>query len=378
MEKRGGGLTLDPKLFHGGGLKRKHAMNSGSGDGSFEFPISISCREAAPASSNEEKRGAVVSEVDFFSSEKKSRQAPEATDLDLKIKQEDLAINTGLQLANAGSDQSTVDEGLSPNEEDKEGKIELATMQEKLGRMTEENRRLKAMLNQVTSNYNSLQMHFMALIQKRSQQNNLQAQEIANDGKKNENRGSIVPRQFIDLGRAADAADEPSQCSTDGGSGDQSSSPAKNGSRKEIVPLRIAGNSGGGRSGFVRDESPENSSQGWAPNDQPKLGLGSEAPDQAHESTMRKARVSVRARSEAPMVISEILMQLIISACAEKLKRTSGYDLVRRLPTAANGANTGRRWQRGTHALALTTAAPWPPAAPFASRFNVARRTAPS
>jgi len=37
----------------------------------------------------------------------------------------------------------------------------------------------------------------------------------------------------------------------------------------------------------------------------------------------------------------------------------------------ANGGSTGRRWPRATRAPAHTTAAPWPPAAPSASRYAV-------
>lgn len=52
---------------------------------------------------------------------------------------------------------------------------------------------------------------------------------------------------------------------------------------------------------IAREESPE--SESWAPNKVPKL-VAAKAVDQATEATMRKARVSVRARSEAPMVIN--------------------------------------------------------------------------
>lgn len=53
--------------------------------------------------------------------------------------------------------------------------------------------------------------------------------------------------------------------------------------------------------GIGREESPE--SQGWAPNKVPKLNSSKTLDHAAAEATMRKARVSVRARSEAPMVI---------------------------------------------------------------------------
>ncbi|KAJ6833787.1 putative WRKY transcription factor 31 isoform X1 [Iris pallida] len=246
-----------------------------------------------------------VAEMDFFAAagDKKAR-TPNPDPLGLGIKKEDLSgstnINTGLRLltANAGSDQSTVDDGLSPNGDDKEGKSELAAMQVELARMNEENQRLRGMISQVTSNYNSLQTHLVALTQQRN--GNDQAEDVERmDVKRNDNGTSIVPRQFMDLG-PSDV--EPSHSSTEGGSPDRShSSPANNvvetvstttmdyrlGNSKEIVP-------------FDREDSPRGS-QGWVPNKQARL-VDSKSPKSAQEATMRKARVSVRARSEAPMI----------------------------------------------------------------------------
>nr|AVO00691.1 WRKY transcription factor 31-like [Cymbidium sinense] len=302
--KGGGGLTLEPKPFRA--IKRRQSMDSAGG---FEFPISLACREVAPSPRENQKSTAVIGEVDFFSSEKKARVSPPvAIPLDLMIKKEDLTINTTLHLANTGSDQSTLDEGMSLNEDDKEGKTELVAMQTELGRMTEENQRLRGLLSQVTNNYNALHMHFMALMQQRNQNNKTsitQGQEIVSDHdqlKKQENIGvTIVPRQFMDLGLAADADEASTHSSTDGGSQDPSSQSMANKERstnsKEMIVFEREG------SGLVREESPENSSHVWAPNNQPKVGGAGEKPaEQTQEATMRKARVSVRARSEAPMI----------------------------------------------------------------------------
>nr|WFL37664.1 WRKY transcription factor 12 [Crocus sativus] len=264
-----------------------------------------------------------IDEMDFFSGEKNAR-APESI-LELKvpshgIKKEDLTVNTGLRLhtANTGSDQSTVDDGLSHAvEEDKEGKIELAAIQAELSRMNQENQRLKGMLTQVTNNYNSLQTHLLALMQQRNQRNG--DNEAVDHKTEHENGGPI--RQFMDLGpvgnMAADA-NEQSHSSTEGGSPDvRSSSPANNnvessstvdyyrlqkigsGTNKDIVPFNhdhVRTNVSG------EEDSPDQpGSQGWGSNKQPKLA-GSKSPEQAQEATMRKARVSVRARSEAPMI----------------------------------------------------------------------------
>ncbi|KAJ6820784.1 putative WRKY transcription factor 31 [Iris pallida] len=289
----GGRLSLDTTLasqLH----KRKQSVD-------FDH-FTLSCR-----SSNDAGR---VAEMDFFPVEKKAcavAVADKVQPASLGIKKEDFTVNTGLRLltANTGSDQSTVDDGLSRNEDDdKENKNELVLIRAELYRVNEENQRLRGMLNQVTSNYNSLQMHLVALMQQRSQRN---GDEAAADEKmevKQHDSGiPLLPRQFMDLGRlvgmSADAdADEPSNSSSD-----RSLSPTNN-VESSIVDYHLKKTSsivsGGGR-GFAREDSPDQGSQGWVPKSQTKV-VDSKSPEQAQEATMRKARVSVRARSEAPMI----------------------------------------------------------------------------
>jgi hypothetical protein len=90
--------------------------------------------------------------------------------------------------------------------------------------------------------------------------------------------GAIVPRQFLDLGRPA--AEEPSNSST------EEASPSRTVS-KEIAPFdHDKGN---------RVDSPDPTSA------QPDSGPVKSG-EQTQDATMRKARVSVRARSEAPIV----------------------------------------------------------------------------
>lgn len=68
---------------------------------------------------------------------------------------------------------------------------------------------------------------------------------------------------------------------------------SNNGSRVRAIGQRVG-----------REDSPQ--SESWNPNKAPKLinssNSTSNAINQATEATMRKARVSVRARSEAPMI----------------------------------------------------------------------------
>ncbi|KAM0933134.1 putative transcription factor WRKY family [Dioscorea sansibarensis] len=230
-----------------------------------------------PGSMDTNKR--VHDEMDFFSTdhEKKMKVMLIKDDHHLPIKKEDFTINTGLQLltANAGSDQSTVDDSLSSlNQDDKDCENELEAMQAQLGKMNEENQRLRGMLNQVTSNYNALQIHLNTLLQQKNQRINglvpspFMNHVDANNAMKNDQE-TIVPRQFMDLGPAATETDEHSHSSTGGGR-ERSSSPPND---VEI--------------GSIQTNNNNSNNKEIAPK---------------QEATMRKARVSVRARSEAPMI----------------------------------------------------------------------------
>ncbi|BAE95822.1 putative WRKY transcription factor 6 [Oryza sativa Japonica Group] len=186
-------------------------------------------------------------EVDFFSDEKKNMKksrvsggvAAEADDAKgpaaagLAIKKEDLTINLLPAGNNARSDRSMVvddDAASRPDHEEKSrSSNELAAMQAELGRMNEENQRLRGMLTQVTTSYQALQMHLVALMQQRPQMMQPPTQPEPppphQDGKA---EGAVVPRQFLDLGPSSgaggEAAEEPSNSSTEAGSPRRSSS----------------------------------------------------------------------------------------------------------------------------------------------------------
>ncbi|RWW53289.1 hypothetical protein BHE74_00040231 [Ensete ventricosum] len=243
---RGRGLTLNtspslflsPPLDHGGDLRRPQPMESDR--------YRHRSGENLP----------VVNEMDFFSDERWKAVSKVEPDLDLK---------TGLNLltANAGSDQSTVDDGMSPADDSKENKSES----------------------------NSDQIDELMI-----RTSILQAADEKAQAKNHERGGVLVPRQFMDLGPAAEA-DEPSHSST--ASRDRPSSPPDNvevGSKDRQLRKQIARPD---RPKSSREDSP---GQDWNPSKDPKLSP-SKSTEQVQEAIMRKARVSVRARSEAPMVI---------------------------------------------------------------------------
>lgn len=121
-----------------------------------------------------------------------------------------------------------------------------------------------------------------------------------------EKKHEVVPRQFMDLRPSAETDDQVSNSSSDERT--RSGTPQNHGEtasvksngKLEMVPydqenssFRPDGRTIGG------EESPESESQGWNPNKIQKLNCANKGIDQSAEATMRKARVSVRARSEA-------------------------------------------------------------------------------
>lgn len=175
--------------------------------------------------------------------------------------------------------------------------FQLAVLRADYERMKGENQRLKETLNQVTTNYNALQMHLVTFKPKKTEENGMP------DGKV-EGKDIVVPRQFMDLRLATNGdADENSLSSSEVRSHERSGSPGTNGevkaSKEGIVfdqdkkELHLHGCKTG------REDSPD---QGWAANNKlPRFNSPKDHVDQT-EATMRKARVSVRARSEAAMV----------------------------------------------------------------------------
>ncbi|KAK6154637.1 hypothetical protein DH2020_008885 [Rehmannia glutinosa] len=271
------GINLSPRLNH----RNKDLINM--------FPANSSFRGEQPPPGGEQPVG-LGREVDFFSEKKRP-----INEVNAVVKKEnnsvtgrEFEVNTGLQLltANNGSDQSTVDDGMYCDVEDRRAKIEVGQLQVELERMKAENQRLRGMLAQVSNNYTAMQMQLVTLMQHQQNSQVDKTVERKSEEKKLENGGVLVPRQFLDLSpRVTNQMADHEQS-------DSSSEERKlSGSPHEKVELS--------RNNNKRTENPE--SESWAPNKAPKLSP-SNAVEQSAEATMRKARVSVRARSEAPMV----------------------------------------------------------------------------
>ncbi|XP_058723756.1 probable WRKY transcription factor 31 [Vicia villosa] len=249
----------------------------------------------------------ITGEVDFFSERNNSSPSAshdhhvvkhnnikkEIISTDVKPSTSNIHVNTGLQLANTGSDQSAVDDGVSSDAKT----IELAQLQMELQRMNSENKKLKEMLSHVTGNYTAMQMQLMALMQKNHHAEN----EVVNAKAEDKNQGvggAIVPRQFLEIGTngTAEVDDRVSNSSSD----ERTRSNTPQNSLIE-AGARDHKRNNNGKNG--REDSPDSESQGWGPNKVQKILNSSNVAEQsATEATMRKARVSVRARSEASMI----------------------------------------------------------------------------
>ncbi|CAO2161768.1 unnamed protein product [Urochloa humidicola] len=195
-------------------------------------------------------------EVDFFSDRKTCRVAAEPPP---PIKEEDLTINllpAARTQEEGGGDRSGSGSASSQQQ-----------LQAELGRMNEENQRLRGMLAQVSASYQALQMHLMALMQ--------QPPPAAAAAPSKEHFLGLGPSSSsinhnTTSNAAAAAAEQPSNSSTEAGSPRRSSSCTGTGSP---------------------DEGPKQQQAGWAAEGR-----------QLDQASMRKARVSVRARSEAPII----------------------------------------------------------------------------
>lgn len=115
----------------------------------------------------------------------------------------------------------------------------------------------------------------------------------------------VVPRQFMELVPHSGTAETDEMTHPSSEERTRSGSPPNNvevaskdsiKGRNEISQFNQEERDG---KRIDREESPE--SDGWGPNKAQKLNPAKPI-EQSTEATMRKARVSVRARSEAPMV----------------------------------------------------------------------------
>ncbi|KAK3137977.1 hypothetical protein QOZ80_5AG0362810 [Eleusine coracana subsp. coracana] len=265
-------------------------------------------------------------EMDFFKREKRAAdQAAVDSPDDLRIMEDDLTINMGLHVGRrkSGSEDSSVDDDGS-NDGDRRGtKAELALTKDELERLKEENQQLRNMLSNANAKYHTLHAHFVAMtMQQRNNRRGVGAPPVHEqqqlnvvDPEKKEQDGTLLPRQFMSLGTDAGVDSAPSPTSNNLGVSphqlmDYCAGTGANNGGGGMMPLPAFDHHhrrGLHESSISSSEEPppaqQHVPQGWLPNKVPKFLPAAKAPEPVPEAaTMRKARVSVRARSEAPMI----------------------------------------------------------------------------
>ncbi|XP_042443275.1 probable WRKY transcription factor 31 isoform X1 [Zingiber officinale] len=222
--------------------------------------------DAGDYSSKADGQRATVGEMDFFAERDDNSLPSTSTRLDhdhvpdLNLKKEDLAMNIGFRAIPPASVENKIIIAKSETEE----------MRAELAGLKEENQRLRELLNDVCEKYRSLQDHFIKLLQERKGGKVHQVDDKVNNNGRREKRGedgSSLPRQFIDLQPSLISAKEES-LDTEFTGEDRSSSPTNLDAEEMAVAASL-------------------------PKAQQQLD---------NEATLRKARVSVRARSEASMI----------------------------------------------------------------------------
>ncbi|XP_020571060.1 probable WRKY transcription factor 31 [Phalaenopsis equestris] len=216
----------------------------------------------------------VINEMDFFSLEKIGAETEQEGYQHPILEQNDVTIDTGLQLlSGSGSDLSLGDGfplAYRTNDEKKSKCCQMTTMKAKMRQIDDENQRLKNSLARLNENYNYLHMQFIEVMNKNKCINeNTNLSYAVTDEKMESNeegRYRIVPWKFWHDHDGRSSAEErftADYCALKSSfNGDQ-----KEG--KETLPI---------------------------------FSSTSMSREQAQESTIRKARVSVRVRSDAPMI----------------------------------------------------------------------------
>ncbi|KAK7385979.1 hypothetical protein VNO78_31993 [Psophocarpus tetragonolobus] len=227
----------------------------------------------------------VLDELDFFAHKIKESE----DDLDHHQSVELNNVDTSLDLLtknNSAGNRSTEEDATLETMDDKNEFVALVT---ELHQMNAENQRLRELVDQVNNNYNALRMQVIKLKQKQHNHGNNRV-----IGEKED----MVPRSFLDIGVAE--KDESSQQSSEEKLRDQSKSIVElmdqcKGHGKDIAVLEDKLDSGKESSTKARMEGRQ-AGQEFS-NKVPKL-------DQASEtiSMIKKARVSVRARSDSSMI----------------------------------------------------------------------------
>ncbi|RWR95148.1 putative WRKY transcription factor 47 [Cinnamomum micranthum f. kanehirae] len=234
-----------------------------------------------------------IQEMDFFSENRRPIASP-APNLQKKDPLERIDphhVNTGLHLVSGNSGT-----GLSLIEEKEKPKDKMIPLQVEIDRLSEENQKLRSMLDQITMNYGVLQNQLISAIQQQEQEaskHRLGQMDEKNDMMSRE----LSAKQFMDPGPSG-GAHEASHDETQDLSTSMNNNSTIGVGQKESAHNMV---SIARKRPFVADESDQ-SPHSWEANKNPKLAQPRTTDEATTEYPCRKARVSVRARSDAPMI----------------------------------------------------------------------------
>ncbi|CAK7348545.1 unnamed protein product [Dovyalis caffra] len=225
----------------------------------------------------------MIKEVDFFSTDRTSKLPSDREMNNIGIGSSSLvdsSINTGLNLLTSSSGISKIANDKKPNNN------ELSVLQGELGRLHDENKKLRSLLDQITKSYKDLQAQLLVSMQKQTQGN-----RVKQKGELNDTASPMMSAQRIMDPRPSATLDVNDPSVSDEKTHEVLVSPTNTAETKSQIL---------GKRASVED-GLDQTSQSWGSPKSTKLEH--EKPDeQLPEVPFRKARVSVRARSEAPLI----------------------------------------------------------------------------
>ncbi|MFQ6637170.1 hypothetical protein Gotur_014214 [Gossypium turneri] len=237
-----------------------------------------------------------IMEMDFFSTDH----------------HQDSKINT-----NASSSSFDVNTGLnlvSPRTaSDKKSNTEMSVLKIELERLHEENRRLESMLDHITRNYNELQGQLFMAVQKQALLAINKQQVNKEGGVKGMSSHPIMSiQQSMDPRRPSTTLDVNEPSATDDKRTELSASSPANTTTSTMDVVLKDGNDDHhrtvqiqGKHVFFEDVIDQTCQKSWgtSPKSSPMVDEPKKEEEQVPNVALKKARVSVRARSEAPMII---------------------------------------------------------------------------
>ncbi|XP_050235582.1 probable WRKY transcription factor 47 [Mercurialis annua] len=239
----------------------------------------------------------MIQEVDFFSSDRSSHDHHHHLNQEMKDSSSSAlvvadSVNTGLNLLTSSSGFSETAYGNKSNIN------EMRKLETELKKLHDENTKLRSMLDQITRSYKELRAQLLIVMQKQAHGNRIEQGFIYDDViQKVESNGTFNPlmpgQRFMDPrpSDTLDVNDDPSVSDDNNKTRDVSVSPANTEAMSQV----------NGKQGFGEDGGDQ-TCQSWGTPKGQRLLEPENKGGGDDQVPFKKARVSVRARSEAPMI----------------------------------------------------------------------------